>query len=459
MIVLNIEPKLFSPLPYTETLWSLIHALYISLLSHRSIIHPIHLEYIGKVKRSAYTFLSSTTINDQAEVVSALLSTLDDFKVSNSFYSKGSKNTYIPIKTLARTLREYTDFQKTMPREFYEPLFCILSNQQYVGEASFGYYTCDHNNMTLNFSNHTSTNYRPELSMINRFDNTNILTSHPLRSFGPLYIYLYSFNIANLSFDQLVKVLLYLSLPTHSTTTLTFSQIIRRVIATANLIDTDLYCTDQREIAGLLRCLDIDNNKLDLKFSYWLSYLYKYMGLDSETYSYITKKKGRTIAERDSFVKSFLGASLHYGLEAAEEEKEPTEEDGTADEKDTSEDPNLDEDKEADQEETSEEEDPALTETETEEPTQEEKDKLKDSMLNSVARLTIEFAENETEEDILYKETICNVVRTYRENPPSQLTQEELLLLEIWCAQWIFLVSAKTTKQLLGQLSITISLD
>jgi len=48
MIVLNIEPKLFSPLPYTETLWSLIHALYISLLSHRSIIHPIHLEYIGK---------------------------------------------------------------------------------------------------------------------------------------------------------------------------------------------------------------------------------------------------------------------------------------------------------------------------------------------------------------------------------------------------------------------------
>ena len=183
------------------------------------------------------------------------------------------------------------------------------------------------------------------------------------------------------------------------------------------------------------------------------------MGLDPETYSYVTKKKGRTIAERDSFIKSFLGASLHYGLEAAEEEKEPTEEDGTADEKDTTTDPDVDESKEADQEETSEEEDPAPTETETEEPTQEEKDKLKDSMLNSVARLTIEFAENETDEDILYKETICNVVRTYRENPPSQLTQEELLLLEIWCAQWIFLVSAKTTKQLLGQLSITISLD
>jgi hypothetical protein len=182
------------------------------------------------------------------------------------------------------------------------------------------------------------------------------------------------------------------------------------------------------------------------------------MGLDTETYSYITKKKGRTIAEQDSFIKSFLGASLHYGLEAAEEEKEPTEEDGTADEKDTT-DLDVDESKEADREEISEEEDPVPTETETEEPTQEEKDKLKDSMLNSIARLTIEFAVNESEEDILYKETICNVVGTYRENPPERLSQEELLLLEIWCAQWIFLVSAKTTKQLLGQLSITISLD
>ena len=436
---------------YLKVLSNLVYSIYIHRLSG-SHIHPLFKSLLERCRQDAIIYADKTQNLSERDVILILL---EYCMRPNSIPNKRG---YIPLDIIDRTLSKYegNDMTHIFPKTFYYPFLKTLSNRIYIGEATFVSFSFNIDGIRVY---HDTTK--------RQFDNTDKVD--PTGRCGMslnivFYLYLSSFDLSGFTFDHLINIMANWSTPNPNTKYRTFIQIINLYIGKGIIIDDEKICVDSTLIKILLQDLSRNNRSLDLKNSKWFGLLYKYTDLSPYAYDYLMKLPHmRTVHERNAYNASYLSdypvddfedgimsgrttalvnewaKPFSHGIEAVEDE--------------------LDEEEEVD-EETPETDDP---EEEPEEEESESDDESKeisdDDNMSYVVGIDITLPEEETHEDILYKESVCRTVSQYKKDPPEGLSQEELLLLSRWCNQWIFLVSADTTKQFLKLMTLTITID
>lgn len=449
---------------YVTILHQLLAIMFMQVSSHDfEHIHPIYKKAVNVALGEAGRYVNKTKSNLERRVMQNVLD-----------WIKGSKfqryKNFISADDVIKSIKLHPKYRErddqTISENFIVPFIKTMTGKQYIGPASFPYMSFYADKIW----------FLPE-RQTKHFDNTDFVTD-PVRmraSYSYYWGYIGSFDFSGRTFDHLISTLSHTRVPCFEYRgPLTFPEICSRILTQSNqrfkskwpeLLQDQIRCLDLRYVQEWLKSYVDYSSDLKLEDSIYLPLIAKYLNLSELTVNYFMKKTNVTVEERDSVSGSFLSnytkSNNNIGMEAADdefaedEEDEIPEEGGEPEEDDpvTDDDVEDDEDTEDDPEEGDPEED------ETEEDDIDADTTSDESDLFIPKLIELEIAEDEDMGDALYKERICQLVESYNEEPPADLSPEELLLLTHWCAQWIFLVSAKTTKRLLSELAITIDVN
>jgi hypothetical protein len=429
---------------YLDVLYRGIVGLYISICTTR-LTHPYFKEYVRNILSELVVYSNKTTLTLERLVLDSIVNSI------RSIVDGRQDKVFVSSKHIEDTINKYSDtkygdlYHNVFNKEVYKPFIDTISNVDYIGKAWVLHLIFTNKDIYL------------ENSGILNFDNTN---RSSYRDFH--WKYLSSFDFSYYTFDSLISLFGKNSLPPIMLTDLTFREACR--ITYFCKLKSNFKCTDMSSIRLLFSNLTNQENRLDFKNSLLFQNIAKYIDINDDTSRYLINDTS-TISEKEEYQKSYLKgydvSNVTKGLEAVEDDDPPIDED-PADDDPTDEDT----DPETDDENTDEEEpDPDAEEeevTEGDDELDEEEDSensLEDDILSISKSQSISLqlaGEEESLSDILYKTQVCQLVSNLKENPPVNLKTEELLLLELWCTQWIFLVNVQVTKDLLSELSITV---
>jgi hypothetical protein len=331
-------------------------------------------------------------------------------------------------------------------------------------------------------------NYYKETISIRYQTQTTIHYNRALESRGNLKSFFYSCDFTFFDLDTIVFVLSRMALPeklgpSPYSTVFNICDYIIKGVDVVIFNEKNIY--QNRFNIFFLNILTTnfnqENNPLDFKNSNYLIPLLKYIVSPvyyKDLYYYfisIQQGKSPNIKQLDTFktsILSSLGNNIIGSLEAlgddpimddtaVEDDPDTTEEETDADTADDPETEDATDEDEADsdveeEEDPTEDDDSSDDEEDPEEDIEEDSDVKKETDIVSSNEFKIKLSSNESIDDIIYKRKVCELVRSYKESPPISMSLEELLLLDTWCKEWIFLVSASVTKALLNVLSVTI---
>lgn len=464
--------------PYTCMLTRAVAVLYMGICSSAfRFIHPMYNDACDSTLVEIDQFIENLTDSQSTEKL--VLSSIVDYI---RFMKPKSKHRDNVIFTTRPTIDPYltlksqvlpTDGHHALTTEFISSIICTIAGTPYIGDGVHTSWYIHDGNFCLTLHNKGK-----------GFDNTDqlekIARQLDERAGFCFWEYIGSFNLYNYTFDRLINFISRFSIPTvnYGDSHILFAEYCYRSYREISnklfverearstfpfrRFDESHHVVDITKFHILLKDLIKTSKNLNLEQSYFLPKMHRGMSLSIEAVNYLIKKK-RTVNDYNAFAHSVLKdyvkqSSDNISLEAfgddietdiddedfTDEVNDDENENTDNKSKETSEDTDVDESEETDD-----------VDLDTDTGTDTEGDEK--SILESPNLLNIELVEEDTLEDMLYKEHICSLVKSYKENPPDNLSQEELLLLNEWVVYWIFLVSAETTKQLMKELSITVS--
>lgn len=435
---------------YEVVLESALTALYTSMCFNKNS-HPAYKELIHEYILNASKYADNNKDRIENLVLDSIIRSI------TAVFRKDNNNIFVSSKYLKDSLAKYTTIRSIEPH--WTPFLDTISGLEYVGKA-----------------------YIPRLSyvgiktspLIVRWDqfvdfDTNFQqdTIH-----GVFWKYFSCYDFSQSSFDQIIRIFSQNAIPCKEYSgSKFFSELCNIIIMNSNRtsLPSGLSCIDKANVIKLIENTIVQPNVLDIRSSTYFPIIAKYLEIPETVVRYFINSEP-TVIEKTSYEESYLygydKTDLTRGTEQAEDDDldlDEDEEDATDDDEPTDTDDDLDESDDEDTEdedsdtEEDDSEDDDLDEDESEDEGTDTDPEEEGLPISEPQSISINLAGNqESLEDILYKTQVCEMVRGYKEDPPPELKLEELLLLEVWCTRWIFLVNAQTTKDLLSELSLTI---
>jgi hypothetical protein len=339
--------------------------------------------------------------------------------------------------------------------KFYIPMLSIICNFKYKCDAHIGslYIIEDtigihiDENCTYSFSNDNIDNVR------NKY-----------------WKYIFSFDFSQSTFSEIIRRFTISSFPVSQIhNELTIGELCKCLATNTTKLVYKLNNVDRTYFNNLLSQITNTQHNLYIEDSDIFKELASYLNFPIEAINYLIGNSstvgGKSALDSTSLKNYFINTIS--GMEDLDDDDDDddtdvddTDSDDDTDDLDADEDTDADDDEDDDEAGDDEDTDDDADE-ESEDDPEEGTDTISsdDDLLpaSSLGDITIEFSpKDESIVDIIYKAKVCDLVREYKKDPPEDLKIEELLLLENWCTKWIFLVSARTTKDLLSELSITV---
>lgn len=433
---------------YKETIYNSLNLLYASMCVTPNT-HPL---YVGIIRRNIIILDEQLDIYRKSKELSlnqiyTLETTISHIKTILNYKGKELPSDLTPLN-----IENVLLLTENSPQyNFYMPILSIICNIKYKGNAHIGSLFVINDTIGV----HIDENYTYS------FNNNDVDTVR-----DKYWKYILSFDFSQSTFSEIVRGFTISSFPVSQTyNELTIGELCRCLTTNTTNINYNLSNVDRTYFNNLLKQITNTQHNLYIEDCDIFKELALYLNFPIEAINYLIGNSstvgGRTALDSTSLRNYFN--NFTSGMEDLDDDDDTDtdSEDEDEDDDDLETDEDTDTDDTDDDDDDDSESDDDSEEEESEDDPEEGTDTISsdDDLLpaSSLGNITIELSpKDESIADIIYKAKVCDLVREYKKDPPPDLKIEELLLLENWCTKWIFLVSARTTKDLLSELSITV---